>query len=740
MRKTNSGDGAALPSPGCEKGRVIFMNTMESLQKTFRETCPPFDPKAILDLIGRVAGSDCRERFTVRPLEVGETDAFILSDREGRVDIQANSGVAAAGAFRTYLGECLGMEYTMLGREPLRLSPEDIRPVGKVIRRESRFLYRYFLNYCTFGYTFAFWDFPDFERLLDYMAMSGYNLALNILGHETVVRQALRTVGYPEEGIRTSFAGPAFLPWQWMQNLSEHGGPLPDGWFEARLDLARKFNARAAELGIRVLLPGFGGMVPKDFGTVFPASRPIVQGDWCGLARPDILPPDDPMFGPLASAFYRAVRELLGGEFSFFAVDPFHEGGISQGVDLAAMGRTVYETMAAYFPRAVWVLQGWQGNPSRELFGEVDRSRVLITDLLAQYRGDGELPFDYFRGYPWLYCTVNNFGAQRQLRGHAARSLRGPFDSLRAPEPSLCVGYGLMMEGLAADDVLYDIYGEAAFREEAPALPAYIRDYARRRYRLNDGEALDTAARAWQVMAEQVYVARNDGVRESIFCARPGLHLTKASVYGTDCMPYAPGALSAVVENLFLLYDELKDRAAYRFDLIDFTRQVVSNKAWEVYGRLMDAYDRRDKACTEREKERFLSLMELADGLCSGCEEMRLDTWVLQARQLGRPLGAEALMEENARRIITLWASREGSGLLHDYAQKEWAGLLSGLYRQRWNRFFEALLSMEEPKALEALDYLDLEEGFVTDTRLEGESPREGLDGLVDRALREARS
>lgn len=716
------------------------MNTMESLQKTFRETRPPFDPQAILELIGRVAGPDCPERFTVRPLEGGDTDAFILSDREGKVDIQANSGVAAAGAFRTYLGECLGLQYTLLGREPLNLSSGDIRPVGREIRRNSRFLYRYFLNYCTFGYTFAFWEFPDFERLLDYMAMSGYNLALNILGHEAVVRQALRTVGYPEEGIRAYFAGPAFLPWQWMQNLSEHGGPLPEGWFATRLELARKFNARAAELGIRVLLPGFGGMVPKDFGTVFPASRPIVQGDWCGLARPDILPPDDPMFRPLAAAFYQAVRELLGGEFSFFAVDPFHEGGISQGVDLAVMGRTVYEAMAAYSPRAVWVLQGWQDNPARDLFGGVDRSRVLITDLLAQYRGDGETPFDYFGGYPWLYCTVNNFGAQRQLRGHVARSLEGPFDSLRVPEPSLCLGYGMMMEGLAADDVLYDIYGEAAFREKAPALPAYIRGYARRRYRLADGGTLDTAVRAWQVMAEQVYVAGMDGVRESIFCARPGLHLTKASVYGTDCMPYTPEALATAVEILFGLYGELKDRAAYRFDLIDFTRQMVSNKAWEVYGRLMDAYDRRDVAGMEREKERFLSLMELADGLCSGCQEMRLDTWVLQARELGRPLGAEALMEENARRIITLWASREGSAFLHDYAQKEWAGLLSGLYRQRWERFFEALLSMEEPKALEALDYLDLEEGFVTGTRLVVETPQEGLDDLVGRALREARS
>lgn len=713
------------------------MNTMESVQKIFQETQPPLNPQAVLDLIGRVAGPDCRERFTVRPLAGGQTDAFVLSDREGKVDIQANSGVAAAGAFRTYLGECLGREYVLLGREPLNLSSGDIRPVGREIRRESRFLYRYFLNYCTFGYTFAFWDFPDFERLLDYMAMSGYNLALNILGHEAVVRQALRAVGYPEEGLRAYFAGPAFLPWQWMQNLSEHGGPLPDGWFETRVELARKFNARAADLGIRVLLPGFGGMVPKDFGTVFSASRPIVQGDWCGLARPDILPPDDPMFAPLASAFYKAVEELLGREFSFFAVDPFHEGGISQGVDLAVMGRTVYEAMAAYSPRAVWVLQGWQDNPSRDLFTGLDPSRVLITDLLAQYREDGEKPFDYFAGRPWLYCTVNNFGAQRQLRGNVARSLKGPFDSLKAPEPSLCLGYGMMMEGLAADDVLYDIYGEAAFREEAPDLPAYIRDYARRRYRLDGGPALDTAARAWQIMAERVYVTGADGVRESIFCARPGLRLTKASVYGTDCMPYAPEALATAVEILSGLYDELKDRAAYRFDLIDFTRQMVSNKAWEVYGRLMDAYDRRDTAGMEREKERFLSLMALADGLCSGCGEMRLDTWVLQARELGRPLGAEALMEENARRIITLWASREGSAFLHDYAQKEWAGLLSGLYRQRWERFFEALLSMEEPQVLEALDYLDLEEGFVTDTSLETAELQGDLAALVARALEE---
>ena len=54
------------------------------------------------------------------------------------------------------------------------------------MHRISRFKYRYFLNYCTFNYSFAFADWPAWERELDWMALNGINLALAVNGTEAV--------------------------------------------------------------------------------------------------------------------------------------------------------------------------------------------------------------------------------------------------------------------------------------------------------------------------------------------------------------------------------------------------------------------------------------------------------------------------------------------------------------------------------------------------------------------------
>ena len=43
---------------------------------------------------------------------------------------------------------------------------------------------RFFLNYCTFGYTMPWWQWEDWERFIDWMALQGVNLPLAITGQE----------------------------------------------------------------------------------------------------------------------------------------------------------------------------------------------------------------------------------------------------------------------------------------------------------------------------------------------------------------------------------------------------------------------------------------------------------------------------------------------------------------------------------------------------------------------------
>lgn len=81
--------------------------------------------------------------------------------------------------------------------------------------------YRYFMNVCTFGYSYAFWGWDRWEREIDWMALNGINLPLAFVGYsvsisihsrqEYVFGEVYKEIGLSEEEIVDHFTGIAFL-------------------------------------------------------------------------------------------------------------------------------------------------------------------------------------------------------------------------------------------------------------------------------------------------------------------------------------------------------------------------------------------------------------------------------------------------------------------------------------------------------------------------------------------------
>lgn len=57
---------------------------------------------------------------------------------------------------------------------------------GKPVVVEAKVDNRFFLNYCTYGYSMPFWKWKDWERFIDWMALNGVNMPLAITGQEMV--------------------------------------------------------------------------------------------------------------------------------------------------------------------------------------------------------------------------------------------------------------------------------------------------------------------------------------------------------------------------------------------------------------------------------------------------------------------------------------------------------------------------------------------------------------------------
>src|SRR5690349_19762131 len=102
----------------------------------------------------------------------------------------------------------------------------------------------YYLNFCTFGYSTAFWGWAEWEREIDWMALHGVTMPLALGGHEATLRLAYGRLGMSEAEIRTFLGGPAYLPWVYMGNLDSFAGPLPEGWIDEHLELGRRIVDR----------------------------------------------------------------------------------------------------------------------------------------------------------------------------------------------------------------------------------------------------------------------------------------------------------------------------------------------------------------------------------------------------------------------------------------------------------------------------------------------------------------
>ena len=643
----------------------------------------------MLDLVRRVIPARA-SAFDAEVIPAADGhDVFELESCGGKIVCRGNTGVAVAAALNRYLEEFGHGAVSWNCGDQLAL-PDPPPPVPRKIRVVSPHRFRFAYNYCTHGFTMAWWDWPRWQRELDFLALKGVNLALVIEGQEQVWIEALRAFGYSEAEVRRWLVMPSNQPWQFMSNFEDYGGPVPAGVVAKRLALGRAIVARMRALGIEPVLQGYYGIVPSDFKGRFPAAKVHPQGDWGGLKRPDMLDPLDPAFPKLAAAFYEAQTRLFG-RARFLAADPFHEGGNMEGIDLGACGRAIERAMAQANPGATWVIQGWLENPRQPLLDALDKSRLLVLDLFCEERENWRLR-DQFGHTPWLWCTIQNWGGNVGLGGDIEGLRAKPALALAAAGPGKgeMRGIGALMEGSETQPLLWELFFGHAWRSDAPEIGPWLRDYARRRYGVESPAALQ----ALQIELETVYA--HAGYVESVVCARPALDpFPKARSWASTQPAYDPTRLVQGWRRLLDAAPECRAADGYRYDLADLGRQVLADLAGRYHRAILQAYARRDAAKVARLGDRMLGLIRDLDALLATRREFLLGIWLADARRYGATNDEQDLCERNARELLTIWTGHEVDTIPPhtDYANRQWAGLVGTFYLARWRIWLTALQS-----------------------------------------------
>lgn len=637
--------------------------------------------KAVQGLVHRLLpGYESAFVLEMIPSDSGR-EVFEINSRGGKIVLRGNNGVALAAGLNWYLKEVCHCHYSLKSQQ-LKL-PSPIPLVTSKVRRVSQDRWRYFLNYCCFGYSLAWYEWEDWEKLIDWMALNGVNAPLSVTGQEAVWERASRALGFTEKEVQDFLAGPPYLPFGWMGCLDGWGGPLPRTWVARHAALQKRILARERALGMTPVLQGFTGHVPLATRAHFPSNQihTVKWVEWETL----LLDPLDPLFGRFASTFLKEQRRLFGTDH-LYAADTFIEMTPPSGETnfLAATARAIYQGMANSDPQALWILQGWTffnqaafwTEPRREAFLDaVPNSRLLVLDLFC----DVNPVWNKTRGFcgkPWVWCALQNFGDNVYLGGALNRIQADLPAARKDPLGAQLCGIGFVNEGLDYNPVVFDFLFEQAWRDDSSVpLEQWLKGYSRRAYGLADPHAES----AWAALKDTVFTGQHQIA--AAYTRRPSLTATSRA-------PYSNARLFEAWRELLAVAPEAGRADAYRFDLVSVTRQVLGNYSRAVQSEIIEAWHEQDRQKLVAASERFLELIRDVDRLLATRREYLLGCWLEDARRWGKTPAEKAKLEWNARRVITMWGEKTA---IRDYSRREWSGMLSGFYLKRWEKFLGTL-------------------------------------------------
>jgi alpha-N-acetylglucosaminidase len=606
-----------------------------------------------------------------------EQSWFAFGVERGHLRIEASDGVSAAAGLRRALRDGLSSDRA---------------------RSTNPWRWRYHLNYCTFGYTTAYWDWPRWEIEIDRMAMSGVNLPLATVGFEGVWLQVLRDHGIAEERARRYLGSAAYLPWVWMGCVHDHGSPMERSEIDRRVELGRRILDRQRELGMTPVLPGFTGYLPRELAG--DGARAV---DWMGFTN-YAVDPREGVFREFGGALLAIQQEMFGSD-GFYAVDPFVEGTppVDDPAEVAEYAEAITAMLTGHDPTSTWVLQGWpfgyradywDAERTSAFLGAMPRERSLVLDLWAEHRPVWQRT-NAFAGRPWAWTMLHSLGGRPGLHGALDVVADMPGRIRASGDGGTLVGVGSTMESLGHDPIVYELLSDVAWDGGVDDLDSWTAGYLRRRYGRDDPAVTE----AWGAIIRLCYLGpERSGPPTSVVISRPTL--------GQGLAPRVPlnlaGPLQSEVEagalaEAWVVLATAAEKASapgLDRDVVEVGLDVLARRAALLQRDAVDAFQAADRGRLLEAGAAFDALLLAMDDLADSHPDFRLSTWIERARSWGDTEARADQLEADAKRLLTCWV--EPGHVLEDYAGRHWSGLLAAYYLPRWQLWWAALLGGED--------------------------------------------
>jgi len=661
---------------------------------------------AARELLNRILGNKSNHfilediKYQDANIHKAQADCFeIENSTDNRIIIRGNSANSIAVGLNHYLRFYCKTSVSWFVNDKIKL-PETLPAVGEKVHINSTCKNRFFLNYCTFGYTMPWWQWRDWERLIDWMALNGINLPLAITGQESVWFRVWSKLGLSDDTIRGYFTGPAHLPWHRMLNMDYWQGPLPHSWLDGQEALQKQIVKRERDLSMTPVLPAFAGHVPYELKKIYPHAKISKLSKWGGFDSTYVssfLDPMDPLFKTIQKEFLLEQTKLYGTDH-IYGIDPFNEiePPSWEPVYLARVSKTIYETLTVADPQATWLQMSWLyyyqrkdwTNPRIEAFVKaVPQNKMLLLDYFCEKSEVWKMTDKYF-GQPYIWCYLGNFGGNTMLAGDMKEVGKRIENTMKNGGPNFW-GIGSTLEGFDCNPHMYEYVFDKAWNFRISD-DQWMSAWADRRVCETNGNI----RKAWKILYDSIYNNTSRTGHCNMVSARP--NLDKQERYAKTGITYNNKLLFHVWElmiNSDINPEEAPD--AYLFDIVNIGRQVLGNHFDTLWNLYKSVYKERNLIKINQLENKMITILADMDRLLATNSAFLLGKWISDARKMGVTSKEADYYEVNARDLLTSWGAKGQA--LSDYANRSWSGLISSFYAKRWQLFFdEANLAIKQ--------------------------------------------
>lgn len=614
------------------------------------------------------------DQFLLKTIESDNGyDCYEIYSEDKKVVLAGNSPLSQAMAYYDYLGKYHGVVITSGDYDISTISsaPLPEEKISRTIKKKIRAM----TSYESFSLNGNFRGFDRWEKEIDFMAMHGFNRALQPVGFDGVLFRTLTDIGMPENFCLEFSSGPAFLMNQLTGNIAGTNSVNSKEYLERKITVGKLISDRERSLGIEPIFPAAIPSVPFSLRKKYIKMDIFKAPMWYNFPPIFFIRPKNAFFSVFNKKFLTIQREALGETHSYIFEGVYESDKKGYNSHLADLGKALEEMLGEFDAEAVCYLH--TSSINADFFKNCSGDRYIFLDNCEMSKSS-----DILNGRKCIPEISGNRYGRTGIYGNVQKLCDNPFANSE-------LGGALSFDTFDINPVYCAAALKAITTDGNFDRDEFIRDFCAKRYK-TDSFTDD--------IISLIDLCSSDECTGSIICARPCTNVKHTAPYDTMERDYDFHRLYQIARNIANSDDKKID--ATRADLQSIVRQFLSDLAYPVYIKATEFFKEKNVRNFEQASNLFLEICEDIDRLLRTREETNFCTKYLEAQELGSSQEEKESLQINFLLLHTIWGPFDHS-ILYDTVWNEWGGLVKDYYEARWHMYYRSLAAyFDNPKKL----------------------------------------